>query len=157
MIGQTISHYVDAEDGVIGETDLMGFTPESGLHHLLEPFVEHVVQVDVGQERTDRLSLPRPLVTHEKLSLVDDSHLNPLPYLSRVKMNAPYGTPLTAPHVTTGGYADGKQLTKEGRHVGLDFYDLLIEGLYTHTPSRTKPRAALDTVGSPNHHVDVFR
>src|SRR6266478_8962504 len=44
-------------------------------------------------------------------------------------MNAPYGTPLTAPHVTTGGYADGKQLTKEGRHVGLDFYDLLIEAL----------------------------
>ncbi len=46
-------------------------------------------------------------------------------------MNVPYGTPLTAPHVTTGGYADGKQLTKEGRHVGLDFYDLLIEGVYT--------------------------
>ncbi len=45
-------------------------------------------------------------------------------------MNVPYGTPLTAPHVTTGGYADGKQLTKEGRHVGLDFYDLLIEADY---------------------------
>ena len=44
-------------------------------------------------------------------------------------MNVPYGTPLTAPRVTTGGYTDGKQLTKEGRHVGLDFYDLLIEGL----------------------------
>jgi hypothetical protein len=25
-------------------------------------------------------------------------------------------------------YADEKQLIKEGRHVGLDFYDLLIEG-----------------------------
>ena len=47
----------------------------------------------------------------------------------------PCGTPLTAPHVTTGGYADGKQLTKEGRHVGLDFYDLLIEGDYTQNPS----------------------
>ncbi len=44
-------------------------------------------------------------------------------------MNVPYGTHLTAPRVTTGGYADGKQLTKEGRHVGLDFYDLLIEAL----------------------------
>ena len=44
-------------------------------------------------------------------------------------MNVPYGTPLTAPHVTTRGYADGKQLTKEGRHVGLDFYDLLIEAI----------------------------
>jgi hypothetical protein len=28
-------------------------------------------------------------------------------------------------------YADGKQLAKEGRHVGLDFYDLLIESDYT--------------------------
>jgi hypothetical protein len=27
-------------------------------------------------------------------------------------------------------YADGKQLIKEGRHVGLDFYDLLIGGVY---------------------------
>ena len=45
-------------------------------------------------------------------------------------MNAPCsGAPLTAPHVTTGGYADGKQLTMEGRHVGLDFYDLLIEAI----------------------------
>jgi hypothetical protein len=35
-------------------------------------------------------------------------------------------------HVTTEGYADEKQLIKEGRHVGLDFYDLLIEGVYTH-------------------------
>jgi hypothetical protein len=44
-------------------------------------------------------------------------------------MNVPYGTPLTAPRVTTGGYTDEKQLTKEGRHVGLDFYDLLIEAI----------------------------
>jgi len=40
-------------------------------------------------------------------------------------MNVPYGT--SPPE----GYADGKQLTKVGRHVGLDFYDLLIEGDYT--------------------------
>ena len=37
-----------------------------------------VVQVDVGQERTNRLPLPRPPVTHEKLSLIDDSYLDPL-------------------------------------------------------------------------------
>jgi hypothetical protein len=36
-------------------------------------------------------------------------------------MNAPSGAPLTAPYVTIG--------RKEGRHVGLDFYDLLIEAL----------------------------
>jgi hypothetical protein len=48
-------------------------------------------------------------------------------------MNAPCsGAPLTAPHVTTGGLCRWKAINKEGRHVGLDFYDLLIEGDYTH-------------------------
>src|SRR6266496_4623983 len=43
-------------------------------------------------------------------------------------MNAPCsGAPLTAPHVTTGGLCRWKAINKEGRHVGLDFYDLLIE------------------------------
>jgi hypothetical protein len=55
-------------------------------------------------------------------------------------MNVPYGTSLTAPHVTTGGYADGKQLTKEGRHVGLDFYDLLIEGDYAPSKILSRPK-----------------
>jgi hypothetical protein len=50
---------MEAEYGIIGKTDLMGFTPESGFHHVFEPFVEHVVQVDVGQERTNRLPLVR--------------------------------------------------------------------------------------------------
>jgi len=54
-------------------------------------------------------------------------------------MNAPCsGPPLTTHHVTTGGYADGKMerkaINKEGRHVGLDFSDLLIEGHYTQIP-----------------------
>src|SRR6266536_2195578 len=44
-------------------------------------------------------------------------------------MNAPCsGAPLTAPHVTTAGLCRWKAINKEGRHVGLDFYDLLIEG-----------------------------
>jgi hypothetical protein len=47
-------------------------------------------------------------------------------------MNAPCsGAPLTAPHVTTGGLCRWKAINKVGRHVGLDFYDLLIEGVYT--------------------------
>ena len=46
-------------------------------------------------------------------------------------MNAPCSrAPLTAPHVTTGGLCRWKAINKEGRHVGLDFYDLLIEGHY---------------------------
>ena len=34
-----------------------------------------------------------------------------------------------APHVTTGGLCRWKPINKVGRHVGLDFYDLLIEAL----------------------------
>jgi hypothetical protein len=32
-----------ADDRIIGESDLVGFTPKPGLHHLLEPFIEHVM------------------------------------------------------------------------------------------------------------------
>jgi len=46
-------------------------------------------------------------------------------------MNVPTGRPGQLPTSPPEGYADGKQLTKEGRHVGLDFYDLLIEGDFT--------------------------
>ena len=41
-------------------------------------------------------------------------------------------------------YADEKQLIKEGRHVGLDFYDLLIEGDYTHRPGHGTPSRPKD-------------
>jgi hypothetical protein len=44
-------------------------------------------------------------------------------------MNAPFGAPLTAHKSPADVYANvGKQI-KEGRHVGLDFYDLLIEAI----------------------------
>ena len=50
-------------------------------------------------------------------------------------MNAPCsGAPLTASHVTTGGLCRWKAINKEGRHVGLDFYDLLIESDYARDP-----------------------
>jgi hypothetical protein len=43
-------------------------------------------------------------------------------------MNAPCsGALLTAPHVTSGGLCRWKAINKVGRHVGLDFYDLLID------------------------------
>jgi RNA-directed DNA polymerase len=58
----------------------------------------------------------------------------PLRGVSRVKMNAPCsGAPLTAPSVTIGRpcLTSENELIKEDRHVGLDFYDLLIEALKT--------------------------
>jgi len=44
-------------------------------------------------------------------------------------MNAPFGAPLIARKSPSNVYANvGKQI-EGGRHVGLDFYDLLIEAL----------------------------
>jgi hypothetical protein len=42
-------------------------------------------------------------------------------------MNAPFRVPLTAPQVTWRSMQLGKGLIKDGRHVGLDVNDLLIE------------------------------
>ncbi len=42
-----------------------------------------------------------------------------------------FGGALDSSHVTTGGLCRWKAINKEGRHVGLDFYDLLIEADYT--------------------------
>ena len=41
------------------------------------------------------------------------------------------GASFPVPHVTAGGLCRWKPINKEDRHVGLDFYDLLIEGHYT--------------------------
>src|SRR5205809_7341351 len=54
-----------------------------GFTHFLEPSVEYVVQVDVGKEWTNRLSLPCPCFAHEKLAFVDDANLNPFPYQAK--------------------------------------------------------------------------
>ena len=43
--------------------------------------------------------------------------------------------PMTAPQVTTVGLCQlGNRTSKDGRHVGLAFYDLLIEGAYGALP-----------------------
>jgi hypothetical protein len=52
---------------------------QAGRHHLLEPFVECVVQVDVGQERAYRLPLSCPCFAHEQFAVFDDSDLDPFP------------------------------------------------------------------------------
>jgi hypothetical protein len=50
-----------------------------------------------------------------------------------------FGGALDSSHVTTGGLCRWKAINKEGRHVGLDFYDLLIEGDYTNYGPGTSP------------------
>ena len=59
----------------------------------------------------------------------------------------PSAAPLTAPQVTIGRLCAnvGKQI-KEGRHVGLDFYDLLIEALIDQL--KAKPPGTATTISS---------
>ena len=71
-----------AEDGIISEADFVRFTPQSGLHLMLEPFVQHLVKIKVGQERADRLPLSSTRFAHEKLSVVNETDLYPLAYQS---------------------------------------------------------------------------
>jgi hypothetical protein len=47
-----------------------------------------------------------------------------------------------------------KAINKEGRHVGLDFYDLLIEGHYTQVPYR---KATMSVIACyANHQRDAM-
>src|SRR5208283_2041703 len=71
---------LEAQYGIIVESDLVRLPPQSGLHFVLEPFVKNVVQVDVSQERADRLPLSRTCFTHEQPAFFDDTSLYPLPY-----------------------------------------------------------------------------
>src|SRR5437588_775201 len=71
---------LEAQYGIIGESDLVRLPPQSGLHFILEPFVENIVQVDVSQERADRLPLSRTCFAHEQPAFFDDPSLYPLPY-----------------------------------------------------------------------------
>ena len=52
-------------------------------------------------------------------------------------MNAPFGGALdSSPSHPPEVYAARKKIIKDGRHVGLDFYDLLIEALIENWPTR---------------------
>jgi len=65
------------QDGVVGIPDLVRFPLQAGLHHVLEPFVEHIVQEGIGKQRTDRLPLPGSCFAHEEFAVLDDSHRDP--------------------------------------------------------------------------------
>src|SRR5262252_2181037 len=56
---------LEAQDGIVGKSDLVGFPFQPGLYHLLEPFVEYVVKVDVCQEGTYRLPLSRTCFAYQ--------------------------------------------------------------------------------------------
>lgn len=59
------------QDGVIGVSDLVRFPLQPGLHRFLEPFVQDLVQVDIGQKRADWLALAGSCLAHDQLAAVD--------------------------------------------------------------------------------------
>src|SRR6202165_6116599 len=67
---------LEAQDGIISKADLVGFPFQPGLHFVLEPFVENVVQEYIGQERTDGLPLSCTCFAHEESAVFDDSDLD---------------------------------------------------------------------------------
>ena len=66
------------QDGIVGVSDLVRFPLQPGLHRFLEPFVQDLVQVDIGQKRADWLALAGSCLAHDQLAAVDGSHADPL-------------------------------------------------------------------------------
>src|SRR5438132_7322274 len=58
---QHIEHFLGvlpvlkAENEIVGKTDLVGFASQPGLHHGLEPLVEHVMKIDVCEQGANYL------------------------------------------------------------------------------------------------------
>src|SRR5579871_5306687 len=88
-LGKHLQHFLrilavlKAEHGIIGIPDLKDLALQIRFHLILKPFVENIVKVDVGQQRTDYLPLPSPRLAHEQSPLVDDTHTDPLPYKAK--------------------------------------------------------------------------
>src|SRR5215472_58809 len=48
-----------AENEIVSKTDLVGFAFQPGPHYGLEPLIEHIVKIDVSEQRADHLPLSR--------------------------------------------------------------------------------------------------
>src|SRR5256712_4258478 len=67
------------ENEVVRVPDFIGFAPQPRLHHVLKPLIEHVVQVNVGQQRANDLPLAHPRLRHQQPSVLQHPGLDPLP------------------------------------------------------------------------------
>src|SRR5437867_9878437 len=79
------------ENEVVGVPDFTRLPAQPRLHHVLEPLVEHVVQVDVGQQRADHLPLAHPRLRDQQPSVLQYPDVDPLPDQPE---NAPVAHPL---------------------------------------------------------------
>ena len=68
-----------AENEVIGVPNFGSHAAQARLHLVLEPLVEHIMQVNVGQQGTDDLPLSGPGLGDQEPTVFDDTDVNPFP------------------------------------------------------------------------------
>src|SRR6266571_8935341 len=68
-----------AENEIIGVPNFGGHAAQARLYLVLEPLVEHVVQVNIGQQGTDYLPLSGPCLGGQETAIFDDADVNPFP------------------------------------------------------------------------------
>src|SRR3989475_639305 len=68
-----------AENEVIGVPNFGSHAAEARLHLVLEPLVEHIVQVNIGQQGTDDLPLSGSGLGDQEPTVFDDTDVNPFP------------------------------------------------------------------------------
>src|SRR5687767_11403030 len=68
-----------AENEIVGKTDLVGFASQPGLHHRLEPLIEYVMKVDIGEQGANHLPLSRPRFAEQQSPIFDHANVDPFP------------------------------------------------------------------------------
>jgi hypothetical protein len=66
-----------AENEVISVPDFGGLPAQARFHLVLKPLIEHVMQVDIGQQGADDLPLPGPGLGDQEPAVFDDPDVNP--------------------------------------------------------------------------------
>src|SRR3989338_5775108 len=66
-----------AENEIVRVSDFGGPPAQARFHLLLEPLIEHVMEVDVGQQGTDDLPLSGPGLGDQEPAVFDDANVNP--------------------------------------------------------------------------------
>ena len=86
---QHVEHFLSvfqilkAENEIVGKTDLVGFAFQPWLHYRLEPLIEHIVKVDVGEQGADHLPLSRPRFAPQQSPIFDHADVDLFPNQSQ--------------------------------------------------------------------------
>src|SRR4249920_2119024 len=71
---------LEAQQPIIGIADLERFASQARLDLCLEPHIQHVVKIDVGQQWADNLPLTGPRLARQQSSVVHYPNVDPLAY-----------------------------------------------------------------------------